>query len=121
MKKLFVQQDHFSRNLSLFIEEDRGEHVYSYSLGPEGIVVETVLDRNEFTPPKPFLSLSGRFGEEFIGLVAEYAASAKINTQTKDFTEGRLEATEKHLASAEATQSRLMDLLELGLKNHLND
>lgn len=111
--ELHIEND-YGRGLIKFwlIENNLGrQKLYNYD-GER--ILESVTE--SFAPTtidtKAFLELPMSFGHDLIKLIANYANSNGIKTEKKDFTEGELMATKKHLEDMQKAFNKLLKINE---------
>jgi len=94
--KIFVKDNPVSDIVEMYVLDDSGQHRRNISHDGENFTSE-VLEEGVFKEVKPFLRCPSRMFNEIVSEIVEYANKNHIQSQDKDFTRGKLEATEKHL------------------------
>jgi len=97
--QLWVEKNFHSRKIKIWMRRLTPHADENYQYAKAGTIIVTQTE-NMCAPDKnlkPFLEMDERMFDDFLKLILDYAAHKKIKTETQSFTDGKLQATEKHL------------------------
>lgn len=83
------------RNVSLFLIYDQDSNHPRY-ITQDGQTC-TIHELKENKQPKPYLQMPAGHFQALVSAVLEYAENLNIQPKGKDYIQGKLESTEKHL------------------------
>ena len=108
--KIFVKDNPINDFVEMYVVDD-SSHVRKniYYNGDGLFTVETIVE-GEYQELKPFLKCPSGMFREIVSEIVEYANKNHIQSQDKDFTRGKLEATEKHLEDMRKYLDKAMKL-----------
>lgn len=111
--ELFIERDYARRTANFWIkkEYDFGRQQF-YHFNGEHIVVTTIEGVELSTNLKPFISVPMEFADNLIKAIADHANSAGIKTEKRDFVEGELAATKKHLEDLQKAYNKLLETVK---------
>lgn len=93
--QLIIQDDFGSMMVNIWLVDQKGSELINITWDGEHLISTIVPEGIE--PVKPFLKVPLPFKQVFIKSFVDYASNNGIKPKEASFTEGKLEATEKHL------------------------
>lgn len=106
--ELVIQEDFGTNQIKFWLKDDDGYKRIMYGYDGE-FVTETIREPTTVDIAKPFLSVPWNFADKFIKAVAEYADKTGVKTEKRDFIEGELIATKRHLEDLQKAFNTLLD------------
>lgn len=101
--EIHIEEDFAMYTKKVWVMERRGNDMVYYNIGKDGNMVETthlgnepyILNDDKY---KPFMIIPMQMAQSFLLEFTKALAGMGIRTENEHKNEGRLEATEKHLA-----------------------
>lgn len=112
--ELIFQEDYMNRVCRIYLREDRGGKIALIGYDGEKLIEQ---ERKRFSVPsdkegiKPLLTIPMDMKEELVSLFVTEGARMNMRTTHEDHLEGKLKATEKHLADSMLNFSKVVDAL----------
>lgn len=100
--EIHIEEDFNLYSKKVWVIEKRGNDTIYYNIGNDGNMVETTRSGNEpyvlnDDKYKPFMIMPRHFADVFLLEFTKALSGMGIRTENEHKTEGKLEATEKHL------------------------
>lgn len=111
--KVDIHDNYYNGNLEIWIFEFDNIHQWNVSYDENGVLERTEMPEminykgGDF---KPFLSLPRRLGQIVLKDLYEWHELHGIKTVNQNFTEGKLQATEKHLEDMQKIVAKVLKL-----------
>lgn len=99
--EIHIEEDYTMYTKKIWVMERMGNDIVYYNIDKKGEIVENRMTPNDMPGSdkfKPFMVMPRQFGEAFLLEFTKALTNMGIRTENEHKTEGKLEATEKHLS-----------------------